>query len=70
MNTSTEPKPNREALENEDKYSQVYIHGQFHTFMPTGMKLKDMDKKMKAEGYYQTGFKIGGCYMKVNYAAK
>ena len=63
----TTPTPTRSAEENEDRYSQIYIQGVFHTYLPKGMRLKDFDKQMKSQGYRQTGFSIGGPYMKVNF---
>lgn len=62
------PTPTREATETEDRYSQIYIHGAFHTYLAKDTTLRTFAKTMKAAGYYQTGFTIGGAYMKVNFA--
>jgi hypothetical protein len=64
------PKPTREPQENEDKFTQIYQHGEFFTYLPKGTKLKAFAAQMKQEGYEQTGFTIGGMYMKVNFNRK
>jgi hypothetical protein len=60
--------PTRDAFENEDKFTQFYIHGEFHAYALKGQTVKAYAKMMKSQGFKQTGFTLGGAYMKVNFA--
>lgn len=58
---------NREANENEDRFSMIFVAGEFDRYFLKAEKLKDVDAQMKAKGYSKAGFRVGGAYMKVNY---